>query len=683
MVDDNRSHDVVRRIGVELIHDRDACHGGHLDGRAITCADPRGRGAAVDLEDAVTEDLTAVRLIAPAAPESHDQDLAGSRPIGEYGLLADCNGAALVNLAGSIDWLCVPRYDSPAIFARLLDPEAGHWSITPVGDYRVERRYLQGTLVVETTFTTATGRVRLLDAMAFAPGQRVHDLGLDSPHEVLRLVEGVAGTVDLRMELAPRPEYGLIQPLLRQTDGGGETPLGSNRIAILAGVPTTIEDATMRAAFRVGVGRRVGFALRWAAADAAPPAVCPADQVSVRLADTIEAWRSWETKHDIYQGAHRDLVRLGSRVLKGLSYRPTGAIVAAPTTSLPEAIGGERNWDYRYAWVRDASLTLEALYIGACSDEADRFIAFVTNAAGGRVRDDHHLQIMFGVGGEHDLTERTLPHLRGWRESRPVRIGNGAWEQSQLDVYGELLSALHLYREKLGDFEPETQRFIAELAGAAAQHWRDVDAGMWEMRGPLQHHLSSKVLCWVALDRAVALAPGLGVHGQAEEWAAERDNIRAAILTRGWSEKRQAYAQAFDSDELDAAALLMPIVGFLPAGDPRMRSTIEAIARDLTDSELVLRYRNQAGLNPDGLSDEEGSFVICSCWLVSCLAMAGELDRAEALFARITGCANDLGLLAEEIDPRTGDLLGNFPQAFSHIGVITAAWQIDQVRERA
>ena len=627
--------------------------------------------------DAMTGDL------AGSESDNHDQDHARSRSIGDYGLLADCNGAALINLAGSIDWLCLPRYDSPAMFARLLDPDGGHWSIAPVGDHRVERRYLPGTLVLETTFITAIGRVRLIDALAFAHGQRVHDLGLDSPHEVLRLIEGIAGTVDLRMELAPRPEYGLIRPLFRQTDGGGETQLGPNRIAIRAGVPTTIEDATMRATFRVGVGQRVGFALRWAAVDAAPPQVCPEDQVSVRMADTIAAWRSWETKHDIYQGAHRDLVRLGSRILKGLSYRPTGAIVAAPTTSLPETIGGERNWDYRYAWIRDASLTLEALYIGACSDEADRFIAFVTSAAGGRVRNDHHLQIMFGVGGEHDLTERTLPHLRGWRDSRPVRIGNGAWEQSQLDVYGELLNALHLYREKLGDFDPEMQRFIADLASAAAQHWRDADAGMWEMRGPLQHHLSSKVFCWVALDRAVALAPGLGVHGRAEEWVAERDRIRAEILTRGWSEKRQAYAQAFDSDELDAAALLMPIVGFLPASDPRMRSTIEAIARDLTDGGFVLRYQNQSGLNPDGLSEQEGTFVICSCWLVSCLAMAEELERAEKLFARITGYANDLGLLAEEIDARTGDLLGNFPQAFSHIGVITAAWQIDQARERA
>ncbi len=613
----------------------------------------------------------------------HPSPVAAPRSIGDYGFLADCNSAALLDRTGSIDWLCLPRYDSPPLFARLLDPNAGHWSITPIGEFRTERRYLPGTLVLETTFFTATGRARLIDAMAFAPGQRVHELGLDSPHEVLRLVEGMAGSVDFTMELAPRPEYGLIRPLFRRTEYGGMTPIGPNRIAVLAGVPTTIEDSTMRASFTVTVGQRVGFALRWAAADANPPDVCAPDQVSVRIADVIEAWRSWEDKHDIYHGAHRDLVRLGSRVLKGLSYRPTGAIVAAATTSLPETIGGERNWDYRYAWIRDASLTIEALFIGACSDEADHFIAFVTNAAGGRVELDQPLQIMFGVGGERDLTERTLPHLRGWRDSQPVRVGNDAWRQSQLDVYGELLNALYLYRQKLGDFDAETQRFIADLADAAARHWREPDAGMWEMRGPLQHHLSSKVLCWVALDRAVALAPGLGGHSRVETWTTERDTIRDAILADGWSEKRQAYAQSFNSDELDAAALLMPIVGFLPAGDPRMRSTIEAIARELTDDGLVLRYRNRTGVNADGLSDEEGSFVICSCWLVSCLAMADELCRAESLFTRITECANDLGLLAEEIDSTTGDLRGNFPQAFSHIGVITAAWQIEQARNRA
>jgi GH15 family glucan-1,4-alpha-glucosidase len=289
---------------------------------------------------------------------------------------------------------------------------------------------------------------------------------------------------------------------------------------------------------------------------------------------------------------------------------------------------------------------------------------------------------MYGIAGEHDLTERELAHLRGWRDSAPVRVGNGAWGQTQLDVYGELLGSLYLYREQLGELHPEIQRFVADLANTAARRWRETDAGMWEMRGEPRHHLSSKVLCWVALDRAVALAPQLGEHANLEHWTTERDQIREAILTRGWSEARQAYAQSFDSDELDAAQLLMPILGFLPATDARMRSTIEAIAADLTEDRLVLRYRNEEGLNADGLTGEEGTFVICSFWLVSALAKAGEADRAEQLFDQLASYANDLGLLAEEIDTANGELLGNFPQAFSHIGLITAAWEIDKARGR-
>jgi alpha,alpha-trehalase len=289
---------------------------------------------------------------------------------------------------------------------------------------------------------------------------------------------------------------------------------------------------------------------------------------------------------------------------------------------------------------------------------------------------------MYGIGGEHDLSERELPHLSGWRESRPVRVGNGAWDQVQLDVYGELLNSLWLYREKMGELHPEIQAFAADLADTAARRWSEKDSGMWEMRGEPRHHLSSKVLCWTALDRAAKLAPQLGQYAKLNEWEAARDEVRAAILERGWSEQKQAYAQSFDSDELDAAQLLMPLVGFLPATDERMRSTIEAIASDLTEDGLVLRYRNQEGLNADGLTGEESTFVICSFWLVSCLAQAGELERAEALFDQLAGYANDLGLLAEEIDTANGEQLGNFPQAFSHIGLITSAWQIDHARAR-
>jgi GH15 family glucan-1,4-alpha-glucosidase len=612
----------------------------------------------------------------PAAATSAERG--AFTPIGEYGLLADCNSAALVGRDGSIDWLCLPRYDADAIFARILDPEGGHWSIRPAGEYRVERRYVPGSLVIETTFTTSDGVVRVRDAMAFAQGQRGHDLGFDAPHEVLRSVEGVSGAVELRMELVPRPEYGLVRPLVRVVDGGAKTFGGPNRIEVSSSVPLELHDAGLHASFAVAGGQRLGFAIVWAPPEQhVPPRPTASGDVAARVDDVVDAWRSWEAEHDVYAGPHRDLVRHSARVLKGLTYRPTGAIVAAPTTSLPETVGGERNWDYRFSWIRDSSLTLEALYVGACTDEAEEFVSFMTSAAGGGAS----LQIMYGIGGEHDLSERVLNHLRGWRDSAPVRVGNGAWDQVQLDVYGELLNMIYVYRERLGELHPEIQAFVSELADTAARRWRETDSGIWEMRGEPRHHLSSKVLCWVALDRAVKLAPSLGAHGaQAAAWAIERGAIRDAILERGWSEHALSYAQSFDAHELDGAALLMPIYGFLPATDPRMRSTIEAIARDLTEDGLVLRYRAQEGLNADGLTGEEGTFVICSFWLVSCLAMAGEVDRAEALFEQLAGYANDLGLLGEEIDTANGEQLGNFPQAYSHIGLITAAHEIDKAK---
>jgi GH15 family glucan-1,4-alpha-glucosidase len=607
-----------------------------------------------------------------------------SVPIADYAMLSDSSSAALVAKDGSIDWLCLPRFDSAALFARLLDPDAGHWQIAPAEAYTVERRYLPGTLVVETTFSTASGKAKLVDALAFEEGQRHHELGMNPPHELLRYVEGIEGAVEFQMELAPRPEYGLVHPLVRMTEDGARTFGGPNPIALRSDAPIEVEASTIYSSFNVKDGDRTGFSLRWAPPESTIPTPTAPHHVAARVDDTAAGWRSWEKEHDIYDGPHKELVRFSARVLKGLTYRPTGAVVAAATTSLPEDVGGERNWDYRYAWIRDASLTMEALYIGACSDEAGEFASFMTSSAGGGYGLDRSLQIMYGIGGEHDLSERELPHLRGWRDSRPVRVGNGAWNQVQLDVYGELLNVIYLYRERLGELHPEIQHFVAGLADAAAERWHEKDSGMWEMRGEPRHHLSSKVLCWTALDRAVKLAPQLGDYAKEDEWAAARDAIRDAVLTKGWSEKRRAFSQSFGSDELDAAQLLMPLVGFLPADDPRMKSTIDAIADQLTEDGLVLRYRNSAeGVNADGLEGEEGTFVICSFWLVSCLAKAGELERAEALFDQLAGYANDVGLLAEEIDTSTGELLGNVPQAFSHIGLITAARAIDEAKEAA
>ena len=397
-------------------------------------------------------------------------------------MLADCNTAALVDRAGSIDWLCLPRYDSDAVFARLLDPDAGHWSIRPVGAFRAERRYLPGTLVLETTFTTDTGIVRLIDALAFAEGQRGHDLGFDSPHQVLRAVEGVEGhgRTGARARAAPRVRAGqaaLPKGSRRRSHVWGRR--AHSRAGGRARRDRRLDDA--RRVFGGG-GRDSGLLAGWAPPEARALEPSDASHVRDRLGDIAEGWRSWEEEHDIYEGPRRDLVRFSSRVLKGLTYRPTGAVVAAPTSSLPEDVGGERNWDYRYAWIRDASLTLVALYIGACSDEAEDFVSFMTSSAGGRAGEGS-LQIMYGIDGRHDLSERELLHLRGWRDSAPVRVGNGAWDQVQLDVYGELLNALHLYRERLGELHPEIQAFIADVADTAARRWKEADSGIWEMRG--------------------------------------------------------------------------------------------------------------------------------------------------------------------------------------------------------
>ncbi len=594
-------------------------------------------------------------------------------PISAYGLLADCNSAALVGTDSSIDWLCLPRYDSRSVFARILDPDAGHWSIRPAGHFESSRRYVPGTLVIETTFTGAGGTARLTDAMLFAQGQRGHALGLDAPHELARLVEGLAGRMEFELTLAPRPEYGLGRPLFNLRDGGALSVGGPDRFALSADPPLEVRDSAVRARFVVAVGERQGFAFRWAPAEHPEPQATRSDEVGGRIDDTVAGWRSWEADHDIYQGPHRELIRLSSRVLKGLTYRPTGAIVAAPTTSLPEAIGGARNWDYRFSWIRDASLTLDALWTGTCSDEIEAFVDWMVGAAGGHVHGEKPLQIMYGIAGERDLAERELPHLRGHRGSAPVRVGNGAWNQTQLDVYGEFLDAYCRYIDHLGEPDELVSHFLCDLADAAADRWEQRGSGIWEARSGPQHYLSGKVYCWVALDRAVRLGSRIGAGDRVKRWQVERERVREAILTRGFSDSKRAFTQAFGVDDLDASALLIPLTGFLPATDERVRSTIDALERELMQDGLLLRYRSD-----DGLDGDEGTFVIGSFWLASALARAGELERAEVLFERVVGYANDLGLLAEEIDPVSGELLGNFPQAFSHVGLINAAADIDR-----
>jgi GH15 family glucan-1,4-alpha-glucosidase len=594
-----------------------------------------------------------------------------SRPpaIGDYGLLGDCQSAALVSRAGSVDWWCPSRFDAPSVFGRLLDPDAGHWSIQPAVTFEVERAYVVETMVLETVFRTERGVLRLRDALALGSGERDHAIGFRSPHALIRVLEAIEGEVPVCVEFVPRPEYGLIEPTL-VADEGFLAAIGGARPLFLTGAQDfDVAGGSARAELTVRVGEPRGFALQSAPGilGERPAALDP----HATLTDTLAGWRSWSALHQGYDGPYAEQVRSSARVLQCLTYQPSGAIVAAPTTSLPEEIGGASNWDYRFAWLRDASLTLKALWVGACPDEAQRFFAFMARAAGAPRRGEQ-VQIMFGVQGERDLTEHELGHLRGYRDSVPVRVGNDAWTQKQLDVLGEVLESAYVLREQLRELDDLTMAFLRGLADRAAKTWHEPDAGIWEAREGERQYLTSKLMCWVALDRAVKLAAQLGAEDAVERWAQARDDVRQAILERGWHEDTGAYTGALGSDHLDAGVLLMPIVGLVAADDERMRSTIAAIEDQLTTDGLVRRWTGAGG---------EGAFVICSYWLAQCHALAGDVERAREVFEAVTAHASDLGLLSEEIDD-DGQLIGNFPQGLSHIGLINAAYAIQRALER-
>ena len=600
-------------------------------------------------------------------------------PIGDYALLSDCRSAALVSRAGSVDWLCFPRFDAPATFARMLDPEGGHFAIRPAGDFQASRAYADQTMVLHTTFRAEAGTAVLTDALAVGRNDRGHDLGIGSPGVLLRRLECTDGELDVDVSYAPRPEYGLIHPILEAVRGGLAARGGAGRLLLSGPTDFRVDGATATARLHLVAGQTAGLALQHGPVWEPPLTAWDAEEIAARLQDTLEGWRSWSAIHQTYEGPWRDLVHHSGRVLQALTFAPTGAIVAAPTTSLPETVGGERNWDYRYTWVRDACLTMEALWVAACPDEANKFFGFLADAAASQLQRGTDLQIMFGIGGERDLSERELPHLAGWRDSLPVRVGNGAWTQRQLDVYGELLGAAQRLVDQLGELDPVTRRFLAAAADTAASRWKEKDQGIWEIRGEPRDFLYSKLMCWVALDRAIALAPHLGGQHKVKAWMAARDEIRAAIRTRGWSEKAGAFTQTFGSDDLDASNLMLAITGFLPGDDPRMKATIDATAERLTDERgLVYRY-----LAHDGLAGEEGTFLLCTFWLAQAQALAGELGQATTTFERAVAAISDVGLLAEEVDVASGEMIGNFPQAFSHIGLINAAWAIAQARRRA
>jgi GH15 family glucan-1,4-alpha-glucosidase len=600
-------------------------------------------------------------------------------PIGDYALLSDCRSAALVSRAGSVDWLCLPRFDAPSVFARLLDDDAGHFSVRPAGQAEVTRAYLDQTVALATTFHSGTGVAVLVDALAVGPNNRGHDLGAGSPGVLLRRLTCTDGQMEVEVEYRPRPEYGLIHPLLEVVPDGLVARGGADRLLLSTPVDLQVDAATATGRFTLRAGESAAFSLQHGRMWEPTLTAWSQEAIAARLDDTMEAWRSWSAIHQAYDGPWRELVHRSGRVLQALTFQPTGAIVAAPTTSLPETVGGERNWDYRYTWVRDASLTMEALWVAACPDEADRFFAFLADAAASQLHRGRDLQIMFGIGGERDLTERELPHLSGWRGSRPVRVGNGAWDQLQLDVYGELLGAAQRLVDQLGQLDEPTRRFLVAAADTAAVRWTGKDQGIWEIRGEPRDFLYSKLMCWVALDRAIALAEPLGASDRVPAWTAAREEIRAAIIEHGWSERAGAFAQTFGGDDLDASNLMLAITGFLPGTDPRMKATIDATADRLTDERgLVYRYLAQ-----DGLEGEEGTFLLCTFWLAQAQAMAGEVAQAKATFERAVAYVNDVGLLAEEVDPSGAEMLGNYPQAFSHIGLVNAAWAIAQAEADA
>ena len=589
-------------------------------------------------------------------------------PIEDHAFLSDCSSAALITRAGSVDWLCLPRFDSAAVLGRLLDDGAGYFLVRPVDDQaRAERRYLPQSLILQTTWTGSSGSVVVRDAMALGSNERGHDLGRSAPGVLLREVTCTDGDVAMTVEWAPRPEFGLVHPRLDLVAGGVRSAGGSIVTMLSADATFTVAEGVARATVRLRAGAQLSFAVQQADAWAEPPQPWPAERIGQRIDDTIEAWRSWSNLHQRYDGPLRDLVNRSGLVLQGLTFARSGAIAAAATTSLPEGVGTGRTWDYRYAWVRDSSMTMRGLWVAACPEEAERFFDFLARAAGTQLDRGLHLQIMYGLGGERDLSERELDHLTGWHDSAPVRVGNGAWRQQQQDVYGAVLDAAYVLRDRLDPIEAPTRTFLIAAVEAAAQRWQHEDQGIWEIRGPARRYLHSALLCWVALDRGVRLAGAIGASDRIGRWTDIREQIRTAILTDGWNDEIGAFAQTLGGRELDASSLLMAVVGILPGDDPRLHSTIDAIVAGLSDDHgLLYRYRAD-----DGLDGDEGTFLLCTFWLVEALAATGRTTEAEKVLRGAASYANDLGLLAEQVG-RDGGLLGNFPQAFSHLGLVLA-----------
>jgi GH15 family glucan-1,4-alpha-glucosidase len=585
-------------------------------------------------------------------------------PIEDYGLIGDLQTAALVSKRGSIDWLCFPRFDSGACFAALLgSDDNGHWTIRPGGEFRCAgRRYRDDTLVIETELENDAGRIRLID---FMPPR-------ETTPDIVRIVEGVRGRVEVQMELVLRFDYGSIVPWVRNLEGTLVGIAGPDAVTLHTPVELEGRDFRTYAEFTVAEGDRVPFVLTWFPSHQELPAKVDPEAA---LEDTVSFWEEW-AERCAHTDTWREPLQRSLVTLKALTYAPTGGIVAAPTTSLPEALGGVRNWDYRYCWLRDATLTLLAFVRAGYMDEAREWRDWLLRAIAGSPDD---VQIMYGVAGERRLVELELPWLSGYEGSRPVRIGNDASKQLQLDVYGEVVDALYQARTRGLEASDDAWRLTNKILEWLESGWRDVDEGIWEVRGPRRHFTHSKVMAWVAFDRVVKYVERLGRDGPVDRWRAHREEIRDDVLRHGYDSERETFVQYYGSDRLDASLLLIPLVGFLPATDPRVVGTVEAIRRELLRDGLVERYRaDEENVEIDGLPPGEGVFLPCSFWLVAVLAQQGRQEEAHELFERLLSLRNDLGLLSEEYDPEHGRLVGNFPQAFTHLTLAETAFTMSR-----
>ncbi len=579
--------------------------------------------------------------------------------IEDYAFLSDTQTGALVSRYGCVDWLCFPRFDSGACFAALLGEEKnGSWRFTPAGELTATRRRYRGeTLILETELDTAEGTVRLID---FMPPRG------EAP-DIVRIVEGVSGQVRLRMDLTIRFDYGSIVPWVRKRHGGLEAVAGPDALILHTPIKTHGEKLTTVAEFTVAAGERVPFVLTWFPSHQTPPREVHAEHA---LTETESYWHEW-SKNCRVHGPWREAVVRSLITLKGLTYGPTGGIVAAATTSLPEEIGGVRNWDYRFCWLRDATFTLLALMDAGYLEEAKAWREWLLRAVAGSPA---QMQIMYGVCGERRLTEFELPWLEGYQGSKPVRVGNAASEQFQLDVYGEVLDSMYrAARAGIKSTEADW-RLQQALMRSLETRWELPDYGIWEIRGQPQHFTHSKMMAWVAFDRAVKLVEECDCESveNLPRWRALRDRIHAEVCARGYNEQKKAFTQVYGSEHLDASILMMPLVGFLPATDVRVRSTVEAVERELAEDGFVLRYRTETN-KIDGLPGDEGVFLLCTFWLADCLHLLGRTEEARALFERLLALRNDVGLLSEEYDPKANRQLGNFPQAFSHVALVNTA----------